>query len=205
MDFNRQTIKQWMAKNIPDDGLVCKGGQGRQIYAIEEVVKIINLRDPIIRVSIVGEHFSKSVPLPVFLLETDKIRFFVRDNFYDIKCSINSEYECKLPLQQIHRIVSTIDFEKEIVRCADSRQVPVDTLRNNDNWYHDWSGNKIVRKDGLVYFASSVNACYCEGIDKLEGLSKLTFNIYEHDYQRDFTLSLNSYFKLGAIIERIIK
>lgn len=51
--------------------------------------------------SVVSEHVSKSITLPVLLLQRGKTKIYIRDNFYNYKVTIESDVKLDIPTQLI--------------------------------------------------------------------------------------------------------
>lgn len=93
--------KEWFENNIPDDGLLWKSGPGQQLLAGQrfaaQLMACERGDDGYVfdqwkhkMLHVVSTHHSKSVTLPVMFMEWKGIKFYWRDNFYDIKLSVDA-------------------------------------------------------------------------------------------------------------------
>lgn len=198
--MKHQNIFEWEEVNIPKQNLHWKEGQSEQIKELLKIGSKFNILP-----TVVGDHCSKSVSLPVscFSIETSKgnVKLFIRDNFYDIKCSIISEFKIKnFSLAFFYPEISQNELEKEIERYCEyyGKEKPID-----DSWYEDWSSSSILREKNRIFIAKSVNSCYCEGINNL-GFSKNVFTHYKEG-TTEFTVSFLSYSSIEHLIEALIQ
>jgi len=208
---NGTYLDRWLRLNTPDPNLIYKSGQARQLTRMGSVVTLFNQEH--VSLKIVGQHYSKSVPLPVSCIKFhpyDQVYTycFIRDNFYDIKLCVVSDGPVKIPFNLIYGEWSEERLEKERQRYIKYRSHDEDEselrLRAyaNDNWYHeDWSSSKIIRKDGRIYVGSKPLACYCEGINRL-GLPEEAFEMYDTD-KSVFGVSLHSYGQLAHVLDYV--
>ena len=97
---NRINYEQWLKDNQPHPGMMWNEARLRQINDIrilmEETLASIN---PII--SVVSTHKSKSIVLPVYLVETQTQQFILRDNFYNWTLSVIRKSENYYRLRDI--------------------------------------------------------------------------------------------------------
>jgi hypothetical protein len=97
-------VTTWIRVNEPDENLIYKKGLGKQVCTIRDTImrdifyhsifkeydnKLYDEFQPMV----INTHRSKSVLLPVMLLNIEKynIKIIVRENFYDWKISIISK------------------------------------------------------------------------------------------------------------------
>lgn len=100
----RTPLQQWANANKPDENLNYKGGYWSQIMFVRDRLA------PLVSIGlsfeefqdkaafVISTHRSKSVTLPVYLLEPPGkgIKFVLRDNFYNWKVSVISERPVKV-------------------------------------------------------------------------------------------------------------
>jgi hypothetical protein len=201
---------RWLRLNTPDPDLIYKSRQARQLTQIGSVVTIFHPDH--VSMKVVGQHTSKSVSLPVSCIKFqpyDQVYTycFIRDNFYDIKLCVVSDGPVKIPFNLIYGEWSEEKLEEERQRYIayrgheDESEIKFKAYVN-DNWYHeDWSGGKIIRKDGRIYVGSKSLACYCEGINRL-GLPDEAFEMYDTD-KKIFGVSLSDYGQLAHVLEYV--
>lgn len=108
----------------------------------------------------VGSHYSKSVELPVVLFEReDGVRFYLRDNFYDVNVSVVSPASIERPLGDLlaHSKKDWDWYLTEVERCEgyswrgdrDERYDPAKIdrwgrrLESPEWWGRDWSSGVI--------------------------------------------------------------
>ncbi len=199
------TITEWEKKNQPDENLIYKNGLSVQAKQGLAIINLVNFVMPESKVA--STHSSKSVGLPVqmfkiFHYENGGAFVFVRDNFYDIKMSVVSEFPISLDYNFVHRLMSQEEYDIEKNKCigySGDRMTEAEKL--DDNWIKGWSGCSILRKDNKIWKAQSVSSCYCEGIEKLD-LPLEVFKAYE-DGKTMFTLSIGTWTKVSYIMDQI--
>lgn len=205
-------IRRWAFENMPNTNLIYKDGvpsQSQKINALNQICRY-NFDIP----KVVSVHRSKSVSLPVSAIKLDyhigaykakqklapRAYLFIRDNFYDIKLCVLSNFKNTIPYEMIH-IEWSQDRYDEQVKKSKGYQKDSSIDYSNDDWYKSWSNASIIRKNNRIYRAESVNSCYCEGISDLE-LPKEVFSNYTDD-KFLYSISIGSYAKLACIIDYI--
>jgi hypothetical protein len=199
---------EWVKENVPDSNLIYKSGVGNQIKTGLAMTDLVRFELPEPRVA--STHNSKSCKLPVLAYkvwhyENGGAICFVRDNFYNIKLSVISEFPISMHYALMHHEMSQEEYNAERQRCIDydSKGSPRLTIAEvtTDLWMKGWSGNKIIRKDNKIWKAYNVNSCYCEGINRLD-LPPEVFEPYE-DNKSMFTIELASHAHVGYLLEHI--
>lgn len=200
----------WLRLNTADPDLIYKSGQARQLAKIGAITSLFNQEH--LSVAIVGQHRSKSVPLPVTCIKFhpyDQVHTycFIRDNFHDIKLCVVSDGPVKIPYHLIYAEWSEERLEEERqsylgypsnMTVAEQNEKRL-KVAANENWYHeDWSGSKIIRKDDRIYTGARPLKVYCQGIDDL-GLPEEAFEMYETD-KSVFGIELYSYQQLAHVL-----
>lgn len=204
---NGKPINEWIENNLPKEY-----GRNSVLNQVERIKAVELLGYPVgmdYEPKIVGQHKSKSIPLPVFCLkygilssknerenpnDTDiEFYVFVRDNFYDVKLVVVSDCEMDLPYDLIHSHLTEKEYEEEkqsAIGRKDENNEMVKMIRaNDDNWIKRWSGRSasILRKDGQIYKTSGYIAkVYCEGIENLN-LPDHVFEPYQNG-KKQFTI-----------------
>ena len=207
---NGTSPDRWLRLNTPDSDLIYKSGQARQLTRISSIVTLFNQDH--VSLNVVGQHSSKSVPLPVACIKFHPYNqvntyCFIRDNFYNIKLCVVSDGPVKIPFHLIYTEWSEDKLEEQRQRYIGygSEEEKEERKRKayvNDDWHHtDWSGSKIVRKDGRIYVGSIPRAVYCEGIDDL-GLPQEAFELYDTD-KSTFGVELYSYGQLAHVLDYV--
>ena len=82
-------LRKWVKDLNLDPNLSYKNAAYQQFEKIQKFQSIVE--GP---AYVISSHTSKSVTLPVVLVETDHADFILRDNFHDIKVSVNCPYPC---------------------------------------------------------------------------------------------------------------
>ncbi len=206
-DFNAYpTITSWEKQNQPDSNLIYKSGLSSQAKSGLAICDLVRFDCPEPRVA--ETHSSKSVGLPVqmfklFHYNNGGAFVFIRDNFYNIKMSIVSEFPITLDYDLVHRSMTQEQYDAEKKRCIDydNRGTPelTEEDKQGDNWVYGWNRNTILRKDNRIWMAECVNSCYCEGINKLK-LPNNVFSIYEGG-KTEFTLEVYSWSKVAYMLD----
>lgn len=89
-----QPFSDWYRQNPVGNNMLWKGAAEDQFGFVRGPLSNLFMRRPK-EVQVVGEHRSKSIPLPVYLLERPDVglRVFLRDNFYDWKMSVETDVD----------------------------------------------------------------------------------------------------------------
>ncbi len=172
-------LDKWASRNVPEDDMCWKMAALRQVEMFTAFTKIARDLEELPRV--VQTHRSKSIELPVILWKLDDRGFIiVRDNFHDLKIVVVSAQPVELPYDLVHQRVTQKEYDTEKMRslryCVKTEGVGPEY--DGDDWIKEWSHSRILRKDGLIYKASDISPCYCEGIDRLP-LGSEVFHPYE--------------------------
>lgn len=97
---NRINYEQWLKDNQPQPGMMWNEARLGQINDIrvllEETLAAVN---PII--SVVSTHKSKSIVLPVYLIEIQSQQFILRNNFYNWTLSVIRKSDIHYRLRDI--------------------------------------------------------------------------------------------------------
>lgn len=115
-------VEVWLKNNLSEEY-----GRNSVLNQVERIKAVELLGYPIgmdYKPKIVGYHISKSVKLPVFCLkygilsdkpgETDvEFYVFIRDNFYDIKMVVVSDYTMDLPYDLVHHRLTEKQYKEE--------------------------------------------------------------------------------------------
>ena len=96
-------VTTWIRVNTPDDKLICKDGQGKQVVFIRDTIvrhmfyegEWDSKRYDEFQPKVISTHMSKSVLLPVMeiYLKEYGILLTLRNNFYNWNISVESEHE----------------------------------------------------------------------------------------------------------------
>lgn len=198
-------VKEWELENDPDPELIYKEGlpyQSKAALALSDIVS--KLSQP----KVVSYHKSKSVKLPVMMYKFDFYRdckaiCFIRNNFYDIKLSVVSNTSISIPYDLIHGLMTQEDYDKEKKRKVEYSKDYENPEYKTDDWFHNnWTSDKLIRRGKEIWRAYTVHKVYCEGINKIEELSRDVFEPY-HDDAKKFTISLRRYPQLALVLEHI--
>jgi hypothetical protein len=206
-DYNSYPLaSNWMKANEPSPNLIYNSGVGYQVkqgLAISNIVSF-NLDEP----KVANTHTSKSCKLPVLMFkiwhyENGGAFCFIRDNFYDIKLSVVSEFPIDMNYSYMHHEMSQKEYDAEKKRCIDYNSKPPVSIteeeKEGDKWMDKWSSNKILRKDNKIWKAYSV--AHCEGIEKLD-LPSEVFRPYETGHSM-FTIATASFAHVAYLLEHI--
>ncbi len=210
------TIDEWTKDNEPDDNLIYKGGFATQSQKFSAISCLMGLELP----RVVSHHTSKSVKLPVagYLFERPydlQVLELVRDNFYDLNCTIMSNHEMEMNLKDIYEQVSREWLEEERSRALKyvgklPFEVPGVSKDMRDNcikdyrtiaedkgygWYStDWSSGKIIEYEGEFFKAETAF---------WEGNPGTPINFYEGVPAKDFTFT-GDYTKVARVLQLVL-
>lgn len=87
-------IQGWINSNIPDDNLRYRdAGIDQGVFFRDQLGRCIarTYEEFTDCASVIGEHLSKSVKLPVVLFERPGLAVVVRDNFHDVTISVKRD------------------------------------------------------------------------------------------------------------------
>lgn len=105
-----QPIEEWLTANVPDENLIYKNGVRNQTNFALEIARMLmhcargdsrwcfNMANQMPKV--ISTHYSKSVTLPVIYMEWEGIKFYWRNNFHDVKMSIDSPFSSQHRFQR---------------------------------------------------------------------------------------------------------
>lgn len=194
---NGLELKIWQEHNIPKSNLTYKKYQAEQLEDLTSIGVAFGTTP-----RIVGNHFSKSVTLPVSCFEfkgvSQATHVFIRDNYYNIKCCVSSDVFIDIPMEFAHEEVDEVWLQNEIKRYINYTGKPTPI---GDEWYRDWSSDELIREDGRIFRAGSVDSVYCEGIDRL-GLPDEVFRLYRPGFLM-FSISLVEYDQVRHLFGRV--
>lgn len=209
------TIEEWAKKNKPNESLIYKGGVASQEQMFSGISCLIRADLP----RVVSYHTSKSVQLPVVAYFKEikpydvQVLAFIRDNFYDLNCTIMSNQEMDMNIREIYSCVTKEWLEEERVSnlkytartafdipdCSkDIKERSLKSYRKvaedpGYDWYStDWSSAKIIQHNG-EYFKSNMAFW--------EGNPGTPINSYDGTPRKDFTFTSGSYAKVAQVIE----
>lgn len=204
---NGVELAEWGKANVPDKNLIYRNGVADQLRKLGGMaVLVCDQDDPQPR--IVGQHYSKSVKLPVTCFKFTPYNqvaayCFVRDNFHDIKIVVVSDSPIHIPYHVMYQEWSPERYAAEVERYVGytKNERPPE---GSDEWFSkDWSHDTILRKDGRIYRTGAHHRVYCEGIDDL-GLPDETFKVYE-DGMKAFVIETGSYANVALILGLVLR
>jgi hypothetical protein len=85
-------LKSWIAQNQPVDDMRYKDAFNQQMRMFSDILSKIIFEDrdvAEVSTTVIGEHKSKSILLPVVKIITPDLRIIMRDNFHDWKVSVH--------------------------------------------------------------------------------------------------------------------
>jgi len=97
--FNEEDFKKledWFEANEPKENIIWKESYESQIMFVRNKIYGILLgvkQNKKIDIDVISTHTSKSIKLPVYKISLDIISFTMRNNFYDWKISVNSDFD----------------------------------------------------------------------------------------------------------------
>lgn len=85
-------LHQWIKENQPNDEMLWKNAAGRQMTFVRDNLNPL-LQNKLKRaerkdIQVISEHRSKSIILPVYVLEREDLKIILRYNFYNWKMSV---------------------------------------------------------------------------------------------------------------------
>lgn len=86
----KKPIDQWVEENKISDEMIWKDSALQQIKFVKNKLAGLVAHE-YGHVFVISEHRSKSILLPVYLIEGNKLQIILRDNFYNWKMSVISE------------------------------------------------------------------------------------------------------------------
>lgn len=89
--MTKTPIQEWMNANFPPDTVfAARAAVNQMMYFRDDLHEALccGSHPALVRVSVVGQHTSKSTVLPVVLYERDDMQVLVRDNYYNIAISV---------------------------------------------------------------------------------------------------------------------
>lgn len=113
LDFKRKInkmnipLQEWINKNIPKNELLWKDAALRQCMFVRDRLLYafigcfastnISFKDKNLSWSVVSQHTSKSITLPVYKIEIYGVTFILRDNFHNWMVSVESNNPVVIP------------------------------------------------------------------------------------------------------------
>lgn len=105
-------LKDWLLENTPSEDLLWKDGFWNQVNFVRSDIAGMLMSGTRLDsdtcfakysslVQVVGTHRSKSVTLPVYLIEWENFRFTMRHNFFDWKVSVVAPYPLNIDFEDI--------------------------------------------------------------------------------------------------------
>ena len=106
-------LQKWIDANHPSDDMIWKLSWWDQVKFVKSIIPRAFLSEKFnVKISVIGSHTSKSIDLPVYMVEAPGIKFIMRNNFYDWKVSVMSMN----PLPGLQKS-KTFDHHEEINSC----------------------------------------------------------------------------------------
>lgn len=110
-----EDLHEWLMENKPLENMVWKTSFWNQAIFVRDRLPWIFFNDyKTIEKNtwrVIGTHTSKSIILPVYYLKLETIKIIMRNNFYNWKVSIESDYELIIdpvglfnPIEKIHLV-----------------------------------------------------------------------------------------------------
>ncbi len=93
----KSPLHEWITGHIPEDKMTYKASFIKQVRFIREQIpsalniNFIDTHEFQGTFTVIGEHTSKSIRLPVVSFKYEGISFILRDNFHDWKISVSSK------------------------------------------------------------------------------------------------------------------
>ena len=81
----------WWTENVVPDEMLWKKASSQQMHFVDDLNGLIQNRLKVserTQVQVISEHTSKSILLPVYLLERGDLKIILRENFYNWKMSV---------------------------------------------------------------------------------------------------------------------
>ena len=87
-------LSNYVRDSISDDMLWKQPAIEQMNFFLTRISPLFNSKN---ECSIQNWHFSKSIKLPVYFIETDKIKVIARNNFYNWNCTIIAQKKLLIP------------------------------------------------------------------------------------------------------------
>lgn len=111
-------LQEWFMDNRAKDEMIYKGAAENQIMFVRDRVHPIFVRDYDRRkenpVRVVSTHTSKSVKLPVYMIEIPKLRVIMRGNFHNWMVSVESRSVVAAPGVVINRPIISLPTKYDL-------------------------------------------------------------------------------------------
>lgn len=113
-----EPIQEWMSKQMVGDEMLWKGAWGRQLSFVRDdltAVLATSLRyeDTKKITTVISTHRSKSIILPVYCMTREDLglKLILRNNFYNWKLSVISEFPIEAPFEGLFYTTPPIEPE----------------------------------------------------------------------------------------------
>lgn len=89
-------LNDWIRANPPPERMYWSVPAREQLeFVRDELRSVAGIGAPVV---VIAEHRSKSILLPVYFLQHEKVRFYLRNNFFNWKLSVVSETPIEVDL-----------------------------------------------------------------------------------------------------------
>jgi hypothetical protein len=98
--YQEVSLEEWINTHQVGSNMTYKRGADRMFSFFTQLKEDLRYKDW--KCSVVSEHTSKSIVLPVLKFQRGSNKIYIRDNFHDYKLSVESNLNLNLPLQLIN-------------------------------------------------------------------------------------------------------
>lgn len=97
--YQEVSLEEWIHAHQVGSNMTYKRGADRMFSFFTQLKEDLRYKDW--KCSVVSEHTSKSIVLPVLKFQHGSNKMYIRDNFHDYKLSVESNLNLNIPLQLI--------------------------------------------------------------------------------------------------------
>ena len=109
-------LHDWLNENEPGEQMLWKGAAENQC---QEFLKIARELQPGLEPLVVETHTSKSIKLPVVVIDGKYGKFYLRDNFHDVNLCVLWDFPPDLQLADVYRELDWDWYTEKMKKCED--------------------------------------------------------------------------------------